>query len=246
MQDLQYIDDYFKGVLPKEETGRFEQRILSEPPFAEAVSFYCMAMQATKEQLASQKKEHFRELYRKYTPPAAAAKPSLVRRLWPYTAIAAVLAALLIGWYVWMKPVSPQQLADTYINKELASFGVSMGNRQDSLQTGIQLHNDGKDTEALQQFEHMLAGNANDFTALKYAGIVSLRLGLYDKALRYFRQLEQYPGLYSNPGKFYYALTLMKRNGPGDKDQARQLLQQIAQSNDPEEKQQAQQWLKRW
>lgn len=246
MQDLEYIDDYFKGVLPKEETGRFEQRILSEPPFAEAVSFYCMARQAAKEQLLPQQKERFRELYRKYTPPVTAVKPSLVRRLLPYTAVAAVLAALLIGWYVWMRPVSPQQMADAYIKKELTTFGVSMGSRQDSLQTGIQLHNEGKDAEALQQFEHMLAANAGDFKALTYAGIVSLRLGLYDKALQYFSRLEQYPNLYSNPGKFYYALTLMKRNGPGDKDQAKKLLQQVAQSSTLEGKEQAQQWLRQW
>ena len=246
MQDLEYIDSYFKGVLPKEETGRFEQRIMSEPPFAEAVSFYCMAMQAAKEQLVPQKKEHFHELYLKYTSSVTAAKPSLVRRLRPYMAVAAVLAALLIGWYVWMRPVSLPQLADTYIKKELTSFGVSMNSQQDSLQTGIQLLNEKKDAEALQQFEHMLAGNANDFTALDYAGIVSLRLGLYDKALHYFRQLEQYPGLHSNPGKFYYALTLMKRNGPGDKDQAKKLLLQVAQSSKLEGKQQAQQWLNQW
>jgi tetratricopeptide (TPR) repeat protein len=246
MQDLEYIDDYFKGALPKEETGRFEQRILSEPPFAEAVSFYCMATQAAKEQLAPQKKQRFRELYQQYTPPAATSAPSLVRRLLPYMAAAAVLAAIFIGWYVWLKPVPPQQMADTYIKKELSSFGVSMGSRQDSLQNALQLYNERKDKEALQQFENMLAANATDATALRYAGIVSLRLGLYDKALQYFRQLEQYPGLYSNPGKFYYALTLMKRNAPGDASQARQLLQQVAQSNDLDGKKQAQQWLKQW
>jgi len=245
MQDLQYIDDYFKGALPKEETGRFEQRILAEPSFAEAVSFYCMATQAAKEQLQPGKKQHFRALYQQYSPPAATT-PSLVRRLWPYMAAAAVMAALLLGWYIWMRPISTQQMADTYITKELSSFGVSMGSRQDSLQTAIQLYNEGKDNEALLQFENMLAANASDVTALRYAGIVSLRLGLYDKALLHFRQLEQYPGLYSNPGKFYYALTLMKRNGPGDKDQAKQLLQQIAQSNDLDGKQQAQQWLSQW
>lgn len=246
MQDLEYIDDYFKGTLPKEETGRFEQRLLSDPPFAEAVSFYCMAMQAAKEQLAPAKKERFRSLYRRQAATAAPSSPSLVRRLRPFMAAAAVLAVLLIGWYVWLKPSSPQQMADTYINKELTTFGVSMGSRQDSLQAAIQLYNEGKSTDALRQFESLYAGNPTDNTALTYAGIVSLRLGLYDKALHYFGLLEQYPGLYSNPGKFYYALTLMKRSGPGDKEQARQLLQQVAQSNDLEGKEQAQQWLGKW
>jgi len=244
MQDLEYIDNYFKGTLPREENGRFEQRILSDPPFAEAVSFYCMAVQASKEHLVPQKKERFRILYRNYSHPVTAQRPALVRRLLPFAAAAAVLAALLIGWYVWMKPSSPQQLADNYIQQELSVLGVNMGNRQDSLQTGIQLHNEGKDSSALRQFESMIANNASDFTAIKYAGVVSLQLGDYDKALRFFRALQQFR-LYSNPGKFYYALTLMKRSGPGDREQAKELLQQVVQNN-LEGKQQAQQWLGKW
>jgi len=83
MQDLEYIDNYFKGTLPREENGRFEQRIMSDPPFAEAVSFYCMAVQASKEHLLPQKKERFRILYRQYNHPVTAQRPALVRRLLP-------------------------------------------------------------------------------------------------------------------------------------------------------------------
>ena len=75
-------------------------------------------------------------------------------------------------------------------------------------------------------------------------GIVYLRLANYDKAFLYFQQLENYP-LYSNPAIFYQALTLMKRNGPGDKQNAKQLLQQVVKDN-LEGKAVAQQWLKNW
>jgi tetratricopeptide (TPR) repeat protein len=59
-----------------------------------------------------------------------------------------------------------------------------------------------------------------------YAGIVYLQLGNYEKALQYFRQFEN-DTLYSNPSLFYQALTLLKRNLPGDKQKARELLQRV-------------------
>jgi tetratricopeptide (TPR) repeat protein len=84
-----------------------------------------------------------------------------------------------------------------------------------------------------------------DISAKKYAGIVYLRLSNYDKALAYFQDLEKYTSLYANPAIFYHALTLMKRNQPGDKQTAKQLLQQVVQNN-LEGKGNAKQWLDKW
>ena len=78
----------------------------------------------------------------------------------------------------------------------------------------------------------------------KYLGIVYLRLGNYQKALFYFHQFES-DTLYSNPSVFYQALTLLKRNLPGDKEKARELLQQVR-DNDLEGKEFAQKWLDKW
>jgi tetratricopeptide (TPR) repeat protein len=80
--------------------------------------------------------------------------------------------------------------------------------------------------------------------ALKNLGLTYLRLGNYDKALTYFRQLEKY-ALYSNPAIFYQALTLMKRNQPGDKEKAKELLQRVR-DNDLEGKEFAEKWLDKW
>ena len=83
-----------------------------------------------------------------------------------------------------------------------------------------------------------------DISAKTYAGIVYLRLGNYDKSLQYFQQSENYSSLFSNPAIFYHALTLLKRNQPGDKQRARELLQQVV-DNDIEGKKIAQRWLKK-
>ena len=67
----------------------------------------------------------------------------------------------------------------------------------------------------------------------------------YDKAINYFSQLGNYTYFMQTPGKFYHALTLMKRNQPGDNETAKQLLQQVVE-NDLEGKKDAEEWLKKW
>lgn len=107
------------------------------------------------------------------------------------------------------------------------TLGVTMGS-QDSLETGLSLYNSGKLAEALTMFETLAKNStANNTNAKKYAGIVSLRLQNYDKALAYFSMLEAETSLYSNPGKFYKAVTLLKRNKNGDKEAAKSLLIQV-------------------
>jgi tetratricopeptide (TPR) repeat protein len=119
-----------------------------------------------------------------------------------------------------------------------------MSSRADSMQMGLKLYNEGKFPEALQQFETIIQSDTANFTAKKYAGIVSLRLREYDKALLYFKQLETYTDLYANPALFYQALTLMERNRTDDAAKAKQLLEQVVQ-NDLEGKEVAEEWLKK-
>ena len=79
----------------------------------------------------------------------------------------------------------------------------------------------------------------------KYIGIVYLRLGKYDKALDYFQQLWNIKGLYFNPGLFYQAITLLKRNQTGDFDHAKKLLEQVDQFN-LAGSEEARKWLKKF
>jgi tetratricopeptide (TPR) repeat protein len=119
-----------------------------------------------------------------------------------------------------------------------------MSGRADSLQTGLRLYNDGKFSEALTQFESIIRSDSSSFTAKEYAGITSLRLKEYDKALSWFEQLETYRGLYSNRAQLLEAVTLMERNLPGDAAKAKQLLQKIV-TGDLEGKEFAEEWLRK-
>ncbi|GEM_PF-3375213 len=62
---------------------------------------------------------------------------------------------------------------------------------------------------------------------LKYEGFAYLLLKDYDKAVKSFHALSLKLDLFSNPGLFYEALALVKRNSAGDADAARKLLKQV-------------------
>jgi tetratricopeptide (TPR) repeat protein len=245
----EYIDDYFNGNLNPEERKSFEKQMETDENFAEEVAFYLAARQALKEELASDKKEWFRQLASQNVALSGQRRSAQVRRMWVYrVAAAAVLVGVIfLSWNLFFQPSpSPNQMADKYISTELDNLGVTMGTTKDSIQEGLQLYNEKHYAAALQQFEQIIKRDTSNNSAKEYAGIVYLRLGNYDKALEYFQQLEKYTTLYSNRAIFYQALTLLKRNAPGDKQEARQLLQQVVDQHlDGEET--ARQWIaKKW
>jgi Tfp pilus assembly protein PilF len=75
------------------------------------------------------------------------------------------------------------------------------------------------------------------------AGLSALQLSNFDKALHYFKLLEN-PRLHSNRGVFLQALTFMKRSQEGDKQVAEQLLKRVRDEN-LEGKEKAEEWLKK-
>jgi tetratricopeptide (TPR) repeat protein len=218
-EDLEYIDDYFKGGHSDEDRKLFEKRILEDPEFAGELSFYISSLHAVRLQSDEEKKERFRSLY---------VSPTRSRsRLWTYIASAAVITGLAIGVYLLYPASDAGKLADDYIEKNLSSLGVLMSSSKDSMENAIALYNENRIEEAGRLFETLVISHPTDHKAREYAGVVSLRLGNYDKALGYFESLSEMTELYANPGKFYVSLTLLKRNAPGDVKRAKTLLQQI-------------------
>ena len=240
--NLKYIDDFFQGSLLPGEIEDFQKRIMEDQPFAEEVAFYLSARQLAKEQSEEEKKRRFKQIY-VASNGRSVGKLRGISGVWYYVAAAAVVTGLIIGAFLYKSPSSPQQLADKYIQEHLQKFDVTMGN-EDEMQKGLDLYNKGRNAEALQQFENILRKDSSSFIAIEKAGIVSLRLQEYDKALDYFKRLENYPGLHANRAVFYQALTLLKRNLPGDKQKAEVLLQRIV-KNDMDGKEAAQELLKK-
>ena|SRR2546423_11154851 len=241
MDNLEYIDNYFKNKFAPEEIHELEKKIANDPLFAQDMAFYLSVHKLASEELIEEKKRRFRQIYQKQDT-ASIVRP--IQRTWAYAAAAAVIICVATGVILFMKSPSQQQLADQYIEKNFNTLQVTMSSTEDSMQTGLRSYNDKNFREALRQFEKLVQSDPSNINAIKYAGITALQMKEYDKALNYFIQLENHTGLYSNPGKLYHAIILMKRGLPGDSGEAKKLLQQVVQQ-DLEGKQTAEEWLKK-
>jgi len=227
MDSLEYIDNFYQGHRLPEETALFEKRMSEDSGFTEQVAFFLSARQAAKEESADESRNRFREVYlkSKHTPQA---KP--IRKLWYYTAAAAVVATIVFGIFRFNNTASPQQLATRYMVDSLQNLGVKMSGEADQMQIALDNYNQKKYAEALKGFESILSSRPADFPAGIDAGLAALQLEQYDKAVHYF-SLWQSDTRFSNPALFYHALTLMKRNKTGDQEAAKKMLQQVVDEN---------------
>jgi tetratricopeptide repeat protein len=244
-----YIDDYFAGNLNPEERKNFEKQMEQDKNLAEEVAFYLAAKQALKEELAGEKKEWFRELASQNVNLSEKTRSAPVRRIWVYrlAAAAVFVGIVFFSWSLFFQSstTSPNELADKYISTHLENLSVTMG-AKDSMQEAFELYNAKQYNKALQHFQWVIQRDTSNYKAKEYAGVSSLMLGNYDKALSYFQQLATYTTNWSNPAIFYQALTLMKRNWPGDKEEAKRLLKEVV-DNHLDNEEEARHWLnKKW
>ncbi len=223
-ETLDYIDRYFQGELSEADRLAFEQRCETDNSFAEAVAFYIKARQGLKQELLEAKRADFDQLYRQLSEQSAKPRARL-RKLVTYIGTAAAAVLLFLGWYLLFRHPSPQQLANQYIHTNFSMLSVTMSSKPDSLQQGLAAFNQ-RDYAAAERILSALS-QQNDPEAGKYLGILYLVNDQYDKAIIQFDALANNPHLYSNPGLFYKAITLMKRSVGDDRRQAKTLLQEI-------------------
>ena len=228
MDSLEHIDAFFKGHPSPEEASQFEKRVHEDPAFANEVADYLSALAATREANTQEQKQRFRDLYRQQAPKMVQVHKIHPRtRKWlPLAAAAAILIVIAFTWLLTTRHTNPPKLADQYIRQNLTVLPLKMG-ALDPMQTAISLYNAGQFAEASKQFGELLRADSLNLTALLNTGIVSLRVGNYDKALDCFTKLEKHTDPHVNPALFYEALTLMRRNNAGDAGHAKQILQQI-------------------
>ena len=246
-EHLEYIDSYFNKELSDEERRQFDQRVEQDPAFAEEVAFYLNTFQSIQAQATAERKQRFRGIYEESK--SAPRSVPLVRKLWPYVASAAAILIVVMGIYLFQSPATVQDYADTYITENFQKLSVTMDPEMDSVKAGIQYFNDKKLDTAQIYFETILQRNTTStrdsalFEVMEFAGITSLMLKQYDKAIDYFSRMEKISGLYANNGMFYHAIALIERKQPGDIEEAKKLLQTVAEKN-LAGKEEAEKWLK--
>jgi tetratricopeptide (TPR) repeat protein len=221
-----YIDDYFSALLSDEEKKVFEQRCLSDNAFAEEVAAYISLRDGLKDQLNQQKKDEFTELYHQLS-----ADQKKVRRinLRPLAYLAAASVLLFIGWFLFFREPGPKKLADQYAAANLNTLGLNMGS-SDNLQAGITAYNAKQYAQAEDLFQSASERQRSDFKAIEYLGLTHLAMKHYEQALKDFDRLSAM-SLYSNPGLFYKALTLMERSEGTDLENAKKILQEVINKN---------------
>ncbi len=241
MDSLDYIDNYFKGQLNAEEIREFELRIEQDPVFAQDVAFYVSASGMLKEEAETATRERFRELEQLQP---VKMKQAPVRKLVYYLAAAAVTIAFVFR-IVFLQPASPVKLADDFIKEEMTlERNETMGvESTDTMRLATDHYNNGKYEAALPLFENYTKVHPDHDEARLNAGITALKSGNYQKAIEFF-SIHEKVDLYANPAKFYHAVTLMKRNEPGDQEAAKKLLEEVVRLN-LDKKDKAEKWLKK-
>jgi hypothetical protein len=221
-----YIDNYFAALLTNDEKKAFEQRCLTDDAFAAEVAAYISLRDGLKDQLNRQKKDEFTELHHQLS-----AEQKKIRRinLRPIAYLAAASVLLFIGWFLFFREPNPQKLAVQYAAANLNTLGLNMGS-SDNLQAGISAYNAKQYTLAERLFQSASEQQKTDSKAIEYLGLTHLAIKQYDQALKDFDHLAAMP-LYSNPGLFYKALTLMERSEGTDMENAKTILQEVATKN---------------
>lgn len=217
--ELALIESFFKNELNEQERKNFEERCASDKVFAEAVAVYVKARYGFKQLHRNERKAVFEKIRQEHT--TAPMELSRARIYWIAASIAIFLSAL--GWFYLSKPDLTQS-ADKYVKDNFMMLSTTMSSDADVFKQAVALFNQGDLSEAGAKFDSL--AEYNNPEALKYAGISYLRLQNYPLALEHFETLRK-QNLQSNPGTFYKAVALLKRNKNDDLTEAKKLLKKV-------------------
>lgn len=238
-----YVEEYYRGTLEAGEKKQFEDKIISDPVFAEEVAFYLSAIAVTKEIRQEETRERFKGLYKQERPAKKTRSSGIISLSWVITSVAASLI-LAVGGYFLFFQTSPENLANNYVKENLMELDKTMG-ATDTLQQGIVMYNAHQYDSAIMLLKGFYISHPDNSEAKKNIGLAYLAQKNYDEALRQFDELENMHGLYADRALFYKAITLMERNDKGDKEKAKQLLQ-IVREQKLYGKEKAEEWEKKF
>ncbi len=251
------IETYLAGEMTETERLAFENRLQSDKELSSLLELYRridLHMErdqkiAPKQQelqaiLGAFGKKYFAEEATRSEMPVVAmpAKRNNVLRI---LAIAASVALMLAAYFVFFDKQDASQLANAYIKDNLTILSQTMDGAKDSIQQGIAAYNNKDYAKALAVFEEVYAAHPENSDALLYAGIANVAIKDHSVAIAKFTELSSKEHLFSNPGLFLKGVTLLQRNDPGDKEEARIILQQVV-DEDLENASEAKEMLNNW
>jgi tetratricopeptide (TPR) repeat protein len=195
--NLEYIDDYFAELLPESEREVFNNRIKTDIEFAKEVKLYLQARKLSHHE----KKKQFFELDKSLKKRSSL---SVIKGVSSWVAAASVLVFGI--WAFFFNHIqSPQEYAQNYISENLVILDTQMATQKDPTSNAVELFNQKKYQEALNQLEGISSP-----VALEYRGLCYLQLGKYQQAVDAFKQLAENEEILQNKGLFYQAIVLIK------------------------------------
>ncbi len=235
------FEDYRNGDLDENQKAVLEEELATNPEMKEAFVIYQniednmrnlaqnklreAELQVTLEDLGS---KHFGQ----ESPEQTRVIPLYTQRTFKIiSGIAAMLLVFFVAYFLFFQN-DPQlsQRAETYYATNYSELGQTMGD-QDVMQSGIAAYNEGDYETAKLNFNQVLEADPQNSEAIKNLGVTHLAVREFDGALIQFEHLASREDLFSNPGVFLQALTLLRRNESGDEAQARSLLQRVSDEN---------------
>ena len=240
--DLDLIERHRRGLLAGAELEAFLAREKEDREFAQKIRSYTDIIEGIEyygrqKEFADTVREWENEIKKKSesgAPETFAADLRHEGRIVPmyrrgtfWLAAAAVSIPLLIAFLVFFQKDSPERLATAYIEQNLTTLSTTMGTETDSMALAVGAFNERDYKKAETMFRSLSKNEALAAETTKYLGITYLNTGQYEEAIEQFNKLISFTDLYSNPGKFYLAITLMKRSKQGDVAQAKELLQDV-------------------
>ena len=248
------FEEYLHGQMGREEKSVFEAELSSNEEMNAAFQVYRtieaeMNLEIQQHERRDELSRSLDQLNGKYFSTGSRQSTRVVSLLSRQSvrallAVAASLLVLLVVYALFFQSSrSPEYLAENYVDTHLRQLSQTMDASQDHLQLGISAYNEGDFDRALEHFQQVLKNAPDNYEAFKNIGLVYLMTGQYEMALQQFDELAEMENLYSNPGKFLKAVTLMRRNEATDKQEAKNLLEQVVRE-DASGRDQAEEWLK--
>jgi len=246
---LDYIESYFQHTLSPDERKSFERKCEQDEAFAQEVAFYVTTRQTLREELLEQKNAQWKEGKEAENLGPVEDMPSIApvkRTMWQNWITYAAAACLVLAASVYFFEATPstQKLAANYIDNKYAQISQVMGaTLTDSMALGKSAYNNKEYATAALVFAALAEHHPDKSDAKKFAGLSYLQQKNYEVALTQFDELAKMD-LHTNPGDFLKAVTLLERNHPGDKQEAKKLLQKVIDEQE-DGSHEAQEWIKK-
>lgn len=227
-ETYEQIERYLQGALEGEELLRFERALDEDAALAEEVKLQRSVSNLLSEEGVGELDQKLSELRGEY----AAEGPKLLpfRKMWFVAAAVLVLGIAYIGFFKTAGLIDGEQLYISYFEPYPADNAVrSQGadsTQIDQLKTALDAYSKGDLEEAARGFLGYLYLQETDARASFYLGVTLLSQGYADKAEATLGAVaERSDSIYSDPARWYYALSLIRQ---GKRSSARKELQKLS------------------